>query len=59
MENLIIRYAKREELESVNKIRKQVTEVNSHISSSILSKPRFFASSLAKSIMAVAMPFRL
>ena len=28
MENLIVRYAKREELESVNKIRKQVNEVH-------------------------------
>lgn len=28
MENLVVRYAKREELESVNKIRKQVNEVH-------------------------------
>lgn len=28
MKNLIVRYAKREELESVNKIRKQVNEVH-------------------------------
>lgn len=28
MENLVIRYAKREELESVNKIREQVNEVH-------------------------------
>lgn len=28
MENIVVRYAKREELESVNKIRKQVNEVH-------------------------------
>lgn len=36
MENLVVRYAKREELESVNKIRKQVNEVH------VMGRPDLF-----------------